>query len=212
MGNQILDRRPISARNNQVFINLSLFLSSHGVAPNTISVISTVFAACAGVCLFFTSINMQPRLFWGLAIVFVLLRLLANMLDGMVAIETGKQSIVGGIFNEVPDRISDIIIFVGAGFSAGSSFHLGYLAAVLSLLVAYIRALGNHMGVSKLFTGPMAKSHRMFALVVICAFNLFLPELGRTLYFMSWGLMIIIVGSVVTFIRRLAYIFTMVQL
>lgn len=39
------------------------------------------------------------------------------MLDGMVAIEGGHQSKAGPIYNDVPDRFSDVIIFFCAGYT-----------------------------------------------------------------------------------------------
>ena len=36
----------------------------------------------------------------------ILLRLLANMLDGMVADESGEGGPLGSLYNEIPDRIS----------------------------------------------------------------------------------------------------------
>ena len=57
------------------------------------------------------------------------LRLAANMFDGMVAIETGKASPTGAIYNEIPDRVSDAAMFLGAGYAAGGQPPLGYRAA-----------------------------------------------------------------------------------
>lgn len=41
-------------------------------------------------------------------------RLICNLLDGMVAQESGVKSSLGKIMNEVPDRYSDIILLLGA--------------------------------------------------------------------------------------------------
>jgi len=40
---------------------------------------------------------------------------LCNLLDGMVAIEHGKQSQLGVLYNELPDRVSDSVLFVALG-------------------------------------------------------------------------------------------------
>ena len=203
MKNQTSDRRPISARNSPYSQRVSTFLAQHGVAPNIISIASIVFAMGASLCLIATSSNFTHRIWWMLAAMLIVLRLLANMFDGMVAVETGKTSAAGELFNEVPDRISDVLIFTSAGFAAGSSPHLGYITAILALFIAYIRALGNHMGVSQLFIGPMAKSHRMFTLVAFCLWNAFIPAAWQLPSLLTWGLLIISVGSIITIIRRL---------
>lgn len=206
MKNQSSDRRPISARNSQYSQRFSTFLAQRGVAPNTISVASVIFAVGAGLSLIATSSNLTHRVWWALTAVLILLRLLANMFDGMVAVETGKTSVAGELFNELPDRISDVVIFVSAGFAAGSSPHLGYITALLALFIAYVRALGNHMGVSQLFIGPMAKSHRMFTLAGLCLYNATAPTAWQPPSLLTWGLLVISVGSVITLVRRLQQI------
>lgn len=201
---KVRDRRPISARSSQIAKGVTSFLVAIRATPNAISIASVVFAVGAGLCLLATSSRFAHPAWWFLAPVFIVLRLLANMFDGMVAVKTGTTSDLGELFNEVPDRISDVIIFVCAGFAAGSSPDLGYLAAILALAVAYVRALGNYMRVKKLFIGPMAKSHRMFTLSAFCLFIGFAPALMPDL--LAGGLGLISAGSVVTIARRLGRI------
>ena len=43
---------------------------------------------------------------------------------------------------------------------------LGWCAAVLAVLTAYVRVLGGSLGVTQHFIGPMAKQHRMFTLTI----------------------------------------------
>lgn len=211
MKDEILDRRPIPARENPISQRLARLLNNWGISPNSISIASIFFSVIAGLCLYFTSKD-DNLLFWWGATIFIPLRLLANMLDGMVAIESGKSSRLGGVFNEVPDRISDVVIFVAAGYATGSLEVLGYLSAILALLVAYIRALGNHMGVTKLFQGPMAKSHRMFTLTAVCIYYGIFSKVYPIPSLIYWVLWVIILGSLVTFLRRLLRIVSEVKL
>lgn len=153
-----------------------------------------------------TSSASNPRFWWIFAAALILLRLLANMLDGMVAIETGTSSAIGELFNEVPDRVSDIAIFIGAGFAAHSSPYLGYVAAILALFVAYIRALGNQMGIIGLFIGFMSKQQRMFTLIAICLFNTFAPAAWLTFPLLIVGLWVINIGAVITIFVRIRHI------
>ena len=103
-----------------------------------------------------------------MAAVAIQLRLLCNLVDGMLAVEEGFSTKTGDIYNDLPDRISDVLILVGAGYSRGSRMRstLGWLAAVLAVLTAYVRVLGGSLGVTQHFIGPMAKQHRMFALTI----------------------------------------------
>jgi phosphatidylglycerophosphate synthase len=211
MKNHTSDRRPISARNSPYSQRISTFLAQRGVHPNAISVASVIFALGASFCLVATTLIGENRFWWILAVMLIVMRLLANMFDGMVAVETGKTTATGELFNEIPDRISDVAIFVSAGFSLGGSPHLGYIAAAMALFIAYIRALGNQMGVYQLFLGPMAKSHRMFTLAAFCLYNGLAPAPWEIPSLLSWGLIIIIAGSVITSVRRIQRIILVVK-
>jgi len=131
------------------------------------------------------------------------------MLDGMVAVEGGKRTVYGEIFNDMPDRFADVVILVGAGYSITSlswGHELGWLAATLAVITAYIRLLGGSMGVPQYFIGPMAKPHRMALLSAACvvaACESYLGLEGKTVV-AALGLMI--VGMLVTCRRRIARI------
>ena len=94
------------------------------------------------------------------AVIGIQLRLLANVLDGLVAVEGGKRSTFGALYNEFPDRIADSIILVAIGYAALWPA-LGWLGALLAALTAYVRVFGGALGLPQRFRGPMAKQHRM---------------------------------------------------
>src|SRR5207249_11225370 len=110
----------------------------------------------AGIALGVTSI-VDYRILWIIAALGAQLRLTANMLDGMVALASGRASKVGELYNEVPDRISDAAVFIGAGFAWGGNVTLGYVATILAIFTAYVRAAGKIAGGSNEFCGPMAQ-------------------------------------------------------
>jgi phosphatidylglycerophosphate synthase len=132
------------------------------VTPNQISISSVVFAALGAWAL----VDARPLALVAAAVC-VQLRLLCNLLDGMVAIEGGKPSKVGALYNEFPDRIADSLLLVALGYAAGAGW-LGWLAALLAALTAYVRATGGALGLPQDFRGPMAKPHRMAVLTVAC--------------------------------------------
>ena len=89
----------------------------------------------------------------------------ANLLDGMVAIEGGKSTPSGALFNEIPDRVADPLFLVPLGYAAGYSW-LGWLAALLAVLTAYIRVLGGALGQQQDFGGILPKQRRMAVLTI----------------------------------------------
>jgi len=148
-------------------------MAKHGVRPNQISVLSFVNGCLAAVALLGAGhVGSHGRGFLLLAAAaFIQFRLLCNLFDGMVAIEGGFKTKSGELYNELPDRFSDAVILIGAGYALGATepLHtLGWLAAVLSVITAYVRALGASAGASQHFSGPMAKPQRMALMTLTC--------------------------------------------
>ncbi len=200
-------RRPLKTRQRVWAQALARLVTRAGVAPNAISLASLVFAIAAGLCLAWTARAdgaTRPVLFFAGAAC-IQLRLLCNMLDGMIAVEGGKRTAYGEIFNDMPDRFADVAILVGAGYSIANynwGHELGWLAATLAVVTAYIRLLGGSMGVTQYFLGPMAKPHRMALLTAACILSIFENYLGLGGKAIALALAIMVAGMLVTCVRR----------
>lgn len=131
------------------------------IHPDAISYGSVVAAAIAAFC--FWKSGAHPWLLIVAPLV-CYLRLWFNMLDGMVALASGKASWRGEILNDLPDRVSDVLIFVGAAHSGWMNPFLGYWAAMFALLTAYVGMFGQAVGVQREFSGVMSKPWRMVTL------------------------------------------------
>lgn len=207
MADRPIARRPIRARQTRWAAAAARWLTRAGVEPNTISLLSALFAGLAGLCLLLTR-SAAPRGRIGLlvtAALLIQLRLLANLLDGMVAIEGGRKTRFGELFNEFPDRLADVVILVCAGYATAQSAWseaLGWAAAVLAVLTAYVRAFGAAVGGAQHFCGPMAKAHRMAVLTGACLLAAVESGLGRPSTVMPLALGVVVVGCVVTLVRR----------
>jgi phosphatidylglycerophosphate synthase len=209
MPDPALDRRPLASRETRWANALAGGLARRGVSPNAISIAGLIVGVLAGALLAATAFTdgWAYRLCWLAAAVCVQLRLLANLLDGMVAVASNRASRIGELFNEFPDRLSDAATLIGLGYAAGGLPELGYLAAVGALLTAYVRALGKSAGAPNVFAGPMAKPHRMALVTVTALTCAALPTDWVSGYHVpAWGLGVIIAGTVVTVIRRLVRI------
>ncbi|MEK1868197.1 MAG: CDP-alcohol phosphatidyltransferase family protein [Ensifer adhaerens] len=168
------DRRPLASRNTRWAQAIARRLASMNVTPNRISQASMLAAAFAGLAFWLTGETqdgVRVTLFIAAAL-FCQLRLLCNLFDGMVAVEGGKGEADGPFWNEFPDRIADIFIFVGAGFAIGVPA-LGFAAATFGVLTAYVRELGRANGAPGDFSGPMAKQHRMATMTLAAVVSAF---------------------------------------
>ena len=138
------------------------------------------------------------------------LRLWLNMLDGMVALASGKASLRGELLNDLPDRVSDVIIFAGVAHSGLCHPASGYWAAILALLTAYVGTFGQALGVGRQFGGIMAKPWRMVVLArrgmdhAGTACGRAAPiDLGP-LTVLDWTNLVVVAGCVETIAVRLA--------
>ena len=180
-----------------------------GIHPDVVSYTSIAAAVGAGVC--FWQARSVPALLIP-AVGFCYLRLWLNMLDGMVALASGKASRKGEIVNDLPDRISDVIIFVGAAHSGLCHPLGGYWVAIMALLVAYVGITGQAVGVQREYSGLMAKPFRMVVLHVGAWITLGSIgwEEGRIEYggltVLDWTHLVIIAGCVQTIAVRLVRI------
>lgn len=193
------NRRPLNSRDSRWAKALAARLVESRVTPNRISQASAGFAALGFLLLWAASCTggFLQFLCLILAATTVQLRLLCNLLDGMVAIEGGKSAPTGPFWNEAPDRAADILFLAGAGLAA-SCPALGLAAAALAVATAYIRELGRAEGFPPDFSGPMAKPHRMAALTVGCVIAAFYS----TEWTLSVTLWIIAFGTAATILRR----------
>ena len=158
---QPTSRRPIAdsfRRTAHGSVNLCLKL---GIHPDTVSYGSMVAAAAAAVTLWMSGDH--PKLLL-IAPVFCYLRLWLNMLDGMVALASGKASWRGEILNDLPDRVSDVLIFAGVAHSGLCSPFGAYWVAILAVLTDYVGMFGQAVGVQREFSRLMSKPWRMVTL------------------------------------------------
>ncbi|MGB3837837.1 MAG: CDP-alcohol phosphatidyltransferase family protein [Rhodanobacter sp.] len=189
------DRRPIAARSSAwaKFVTRALVRTS--ITPNQISCVSVLFAVLGATAL----LAMTAPAGMLLCAACIVLRLLCNMFDGMVAVDGNKGTPAGALFNEIPDRLADSLLLVALGYAAALPW-LGWLCALLAALTAYVRVLGGSLGLTQDFRGPMAKPHRMWLQVATLLLAAALLPWRHELLLAGAGL--IAAGSALTCIWR----------
>ncbi|MHC8339795.1 CDP-alcohol phosphatidyltransferase family protein [Pseudomonas sp. HLT2-19-2] len=191
------NRRPIKTRSAGWAKRITDILVKRDISPNQISVASIAFAL-AGV----VALNIDNGVIGSMCCaVGIQLRLLCNLFDGMVAIEGGKKSDIGSLYNEFPDRIADSLLIVGLGYAIGQS-DLGWFAALAAALTAYVRVFGGSLGLKQTFMGPMAKQHRMAVMTAGLLVNAVEASVYGTHYVLLIALAVIAIGSVATCVTR----------
>lgn len=199
-------RRPIAdlfRKTAHASVRLCVRLNIH---PDAISYASMVAAAlaCAGLMV---SASYPSMLL--IAPLFCYVRLWFNMLDGMVALASGKASLRGEILNDLPDRVSDVLIFAGLAHSAFCNPFLAYWAAIGAVFTAYVGTFGQAVAGRREFGGVMSKPWRM-VMVHLGAWATFASiylrgthRLGALTIF-DWVCIVVILGCIQTLWVRLA--------
>jgi CDP-diacylglycerol--glycerol-3-phosphate 3-phosphatidyltransferase len=191
------NRRPVEARSAAWAQRAAAFLAATNVSPNQISLASVVFASIGAALLVRYP---GPAGLVGCAVA-IQARLVCNLLDGMVAVEGGKKSPLGQLFNEFPDRIADTVLIVALGYAIGLPW-LGWFGALAAALTAYVRVFGGSIGLPQDFRGPMAKQHRMAVMTAGCLLGVAEQAMGATVYALTLASFTIAVGSAITCATR----------
>lgn len=191
------NRRPIGARSANWAQKSAQFLANTNISPNQISIASIFFSAIGAYLLM---LYPNPAGFVGCALA-IQARLVCNLLDGMVAVEGGKKSPLGQIYNEFPDRIADSLLIVALGYCIGMPA-LGWFGALAAALTAYVRVFGGSLGLPQDFRGPMAKQHRMAVIIAACLLGALEQTLNGTQFALITASVVVALGSAVTCITR----------
>ncbi|WP_193211871.1 CDP-alcohol phosphatidyltransferase family protein [Luteolibacter marinus] len=199
-------RRPLRVREIRGWRAIARSLVHIGVTPNHISMLGLAAGIAAGALLAATSLE-ASRILLGASLALMLLRGFCNILDGVMAIEAGAATRTGPLYNEVPDRISDVALMLGAGYATGGSPGLGWAAATVALFTAYVRVQVELAGASADYRGLFGKPGRM---IVLAASMIWLIAVPAAWHFQIAGLgpiglatTLIVVGSLGTSMTRL---------
>lgn len=127
--------------------------------PDAITAAGLVASGLAWLCFFGA-----PQQRWLLLLVPCLLfvRIACNALDGLVAQRTGRARAFGEVLNEGVDRLSDVVLLLGLGFTPLASLPLAASTIVAVLLSSYAGLLGKAVGVGREYGGILGKADRMF--------------------------------------------------
>ncbi len=208
-----LDRRPLKTRERAWPRALAVALARRGMTANGMSLSGVVAAtACAGaiIATLWVDAPLARAALWLAAALGIQLRLVANLLDGLIAIEGGKRSPVGDLYNDVPDRVEDALALVPAGHALTALWpygdDLGWAAIALAITTAYIRQFGVACDLPATFIGPMAKPQRMAAMTAGCVAAAVATPWRYDLHAIDVALAVVALGASITCVRRLRVI------
>ncbi len=197
------NRRNLKSREASWATFIAQTIARTKITPNQISILSIVMSIIAMLAFLFSD---SYNYLLPIAALFIQLRLLCNLFDGMIAIEYKKKSYLGGIYNDLPDRFADAFIILGLSFAAQNrpyALYIGWIGVFFSVMTAYIRVLGLSLGTKAYFSGPMAKQHRMFFCTLSAILQYAFIRLNINIPIIYYTLYIIVIGTLITCVNRL---------
>ncbi len=123
-----------------------------------------------------------------------------DLLDGAVAKATGSMSSRGACLDSTFDRVGEILVFFGVLQGGTIPSSVVILALSFSLMVSYVRARGEALGVQIAGVGLGERAERMLLLVVF--------TLAGQLFY---GVLIVAVLAAATFVQRTSYMIGMLN-
>lgn len=172
-------------------------LVARGVSPDAITGAAVVVAAAGGSCLALA--GRAPALMLAIPVL-AAARLVLNILDGTVARRTGRSRPVGELWNELGDRVADVLFIGGLAFHPSVEPRLALAAVIAALLASYAGVVARAAGGRRQYGGIMSKPGRMIVLAV-AAPAAYVTGDGRLL---AAAAALIVVGSLATLAQRVA--------
>ncbi|MBB3913818.1 CDP-alcohol phosphatidyltransferase family protein [Rhizobium fabae] len=131
-------------------------LAARGVTANQVTSVSAVVSIALGLFL-----SVAPLPHWFLLVpVWFLLRMGLNAIDGMLAREHGQKSILGAYLNEIGDVVSDVALYLPFALIDPNGLLPAMAVIFLSALTEFAGILGQAVGASRRYDGPLGKSDR----------------------------------------------------
>jgi phosphatidylglycerophosphate synthase len=184
--------KPISQR---LVAPIAGWLVRRGAHPDLVTLSAVPVAIVGGF-----SLAASPQAPWLLLLVPVLaaIRLGLNLLDGMVARQSGRAHPMGEMWNELGDRVADASFIGGLAWVPAVGPFLGSAAVVAALLASYVGITSRAAGARRQYGGVMSKPGRMATLAIAAPLAFFTGWDG----WLTIAAGVIAVGAVVTLGQR----------
>ena len=133
-------------------------LARTGVSPDALTLAALPAGAVAGIAIL-VSPSAPPALLLVPAAAGV--RTLLNLLDGALARRTGRVHPRGELYNEVGDRLADVLMLAPVAFVAGAIAHAVWAGVVLALLASFVSVATRAAGGERSYAGILSKPGRL---------------------------------------------------
>ncbi|HIG33022.1 MAG TPA: CDP-alcohol phosphatidyltransferase family protein [Flavobacteriales bacterium] len=182
----------IKPRFQQLLMPQLKLLKRLGISPNSITFFSILLSF--GIAYFFWNTSDNSSYF--LIVAFgLLLRMMLNALDGMMARIYNLQSKLGEVLNEVGDIVSDVAIYFPLIIFESLRIEIAIIFILLSIINEFCGLMAKVISGERRYDGPMGKSDRAFLIGIICIVYYFTNGLDPYMNYIIGGSSIMIILS-----------------
>jgi archaetidylinositol phosphate synthase len=174
---------------------------SLGLSPTYWSMIAFAFAILSSIFFGISTFLSEQGIVFPSQIIASIMLLISgffDIVDGSVARVSKRATSRGAFLDSNFDKISEALIFIGIAIGGLSSPILAMIALSTSILVSYLRARAESLGIELKGVGIGERAERLLILS-ICGF---IPISGS----IQWGIIIIIILSSFSFIQRFWFV------
>jgi CDP-diacylglycerol--glycerol-3-phosphate 3-phosphatidyltransferase len=171
-------------------------LARAGVTANQVTVAAAVGSLAIGALV---SWHSAYRPLFLVISLWLLVRMSLNAVDGMLAREFGQQSRLGAYLNELGDIMSDAALYAPFAFVAPFDAVSVFCVIVLATLTECAGILGQTVGASRRYDGPMGKSDRAVAFGLLALYVAVTTALPDWLF---WLMPLVAVALAWTVVKR----------
>jgi len=174
---------------------------SLGLSPTYWSMIAFAFAILSSIFFGISTFLSEQGIVFPSQIIASIMLLISgffDIVDGSVARVSKRATSRGTFLDSNFDKISEALIFIGIAIGGLSSPILAMIALSTSILVSYLRARAESLGIELKGVGIGERAERLLILS-ICGF---IPISGS----IQWGIIIIIILSSFSFIQRFWFV------
>lgn len=174
---------------------------SLGLSPTFWSMIGFTFAILSSIFFGLTNFLNQQGLEFPWQVIGSIMLLISgffDIVDGSVARVMKKTTTRGAFLDSNFDKVSEALIFIAIAIGGLSDPILAMIALSTSILVSYLRARAESLGIELKGIGIGERAERLLILA-ICGL---IPISGS----IQWGVIIIILISAFSFIQRFMYV------
>ena len=183
----------IKPKFQQLLMPLLKLLRRYRVSPNLITIFSIILSFI--ISYFFWN-ALSNSLYFLIVAFGLLLRMMLNALDGMMARIYNLESEIGEILNEVGDIISDVAIYFPLIMFEVLEIEIAVIFILLSIINEFCGLMAKVMNGERRYDGPMGKSDRAFLIGILCIVYYFTSKLDPYMnYIIGFSSLLMILSS-----------------